>query len=170
MDETVNQEQVTTGQPEVKTFTQEELNSIVEERLNRERKKYEGFEDYKAKAEQLDQIEEANKSELQKATEKAEKLEAELTSLKNAESLRKIKEKVATETGVPAGLLTAETEEACTEQANAILAFAQPKTGYPNLKDSGEVTTPTMTKEEILAIKDERKRLKAIESNINLFK
>lgn len=170
MNETVNQEQVTTEQPEGKTFTQEELNNIVEERLNRERKKYEGFEDYKAKAEQLDQIEEANKTELQKATERAEKLEAELTSLKNAESLRKIREKVATETGVPVGLLTAETEEACTEQANAILAFAQPKTSYPSLKDGGEVTAPTMTKAEILAIKDERQRLKAIESNINLFK
>ena len=46
MSETVNQEQ-TTEAP--KTFTQQEMDAIIADRLKRERSKYEGFEDYKAK-------------------------------------------------------------------------------------------------------------------------
>ena len=47
MEETVNQE--TTAAE--KTFTQSELDSIVADRLRRERSKYEGFDEIKAKAE-----------------------------------------------------------------------------------------------------------------------
>ena len=140
MSETVNQEtNATTEQaPETKTFTQDELNTIVAERLERERKKFEGFDDFKAKAARLDELEAASKTELQKATEKAEKLEKELSTLKNAEKVRGVRSEVAKETGVPAELLTGETKEACQEQAKAILAFAKPG-GYPSLKDGGEV-------------------------------
>jgi hypothetical protein len=138
--ETVNQEATTNE----KTFTQTELDAIVSERLKRERAKYEGYEDLKAKADKLDAIEEASKTELQKAMEKAHSLETELNSLKKAESVRLIREKVAKETGIPMAsmsLLTGETEEACQEQAKAILAIAQPNTSYPQLKDGGELTT-----------------------------
>lgn len=131
MSETVNQE------PATKTFTQEEVNAIVADRLDRERKKYEGFDEIKAKAEKLDEIEEANKSELQKATERAAQLEAELNGLKQAESVRTIREKVAKETGVPASLLTFETEDECKAQAQQILSFSKPA-GYPSIKDGGE--------------------------------
>lgn len=167
--ETVNQE----ATENEKTFTQQELDAIVSDRLKRERAKYEGFEDLKAKAEKLDAIEEASKTELQKATERAQELETELNGLKKAESVRLIREKVAKEAGIPMAsmsLLTGETEEACLEQAKTILAIAQPNTSYPQLKDGGEVNAPTMTKADILAIKDERQRIKAIENNINLFK
>ena len=139
MSETVNQETNATGvQAEAKTFTQEELNSIVADRLERERKKFEGYEDFKAKASRLDELEAASKTELQKATERAEKLESELKGLKKAEAVRTARAEVAKETGVPMELLTAETVEACQEQAKAILEFAKPG-GYPSLKDGGEV-------------------------------
>ena len=48
-----------------------------------------------------------------------------------------MREKVAKETGIPSSLLTEETEEACTAQANAIKAFARPT--YPTIRDGGEV-------------------------------
>ena len=65
-----------------KTFTQAELDQIVTDRLARERKKYEGFDELKAKASKLDELEAANKTELEKATRRAEeadqkRLEAE---------------------------------------------------------------------------------------------
>ena len=53
--------------------TQEDLDIIVGERLKREREKYADYEALKEKAAKYDQAEEASKSELQKATEKAEK-------------------------------------------------------------------------------------------------
>lgn len=71
------------------------------------------------------------------AAEKAEKLQKELDGMKAAESVRGIREKVAGEKKIPVSLLTAETEEDCAKQADAILAFAQPA-GYPDVRDGGE--------------------------------
>ena len=119
-----------------KTFTQDEVDRIVGDRLSRERAKYPDYEDLKAKAAKLDEMEEASKTELQKATDRAEKLQAELDGMKKAESVRAMRDKVADETGIPANLLTGDTEEACKEQAEAIKAYAQPT--YPKVKDGGE--------------------------------
>lgn len=134
--ETVNQENATVN--EEKTFTQTELDQIIGERLKREREKYDDYDSLKEKAQKLDQIEEAAKSELQKATERAEKLQAELSAMKHTEEVRTIRDRVAQATGVPASLLTGDTEEDCTEQANGILSF-KTSTGYPTIKDGGEI-------------------------------
>ena len=133
MAETVNQE---TGNQEQKTFTQDELNAVVNDRLKREREKYADYSDLKKKAELYDKYEEESKSEIQKATERAEKLQAELDGIKKQEEVRGIREKVSKETGVPASLLSGMTEEDCKEQAEGIKAFANPS--YPNVKDKGE--------------------------------
>lgn len=130
-------EENTVVTPEAKTFTQDELNAIVADRLAREKAKYEGFEEIKAKAEKYDSLEEANKSELQKASEKVASLEAKLASMEKSEEIRTIRDKVSAESGVPVNLLTADTEEACIEQANAIKEYATPN--YPTVKDAGEV-------------------------------
>ena len=137
----MNQEATTptANEPE-RTFTQAELDAIVRDRLQRERNKYADYEAYKEKAEKFDAAEEAQKTELQKATERATALETELNTLKRANEIRVIRDQVAKETGVPATLLTADTEEACKEQAEAIKAFAQPPSGYPVINDAGEVT------------------------------
>ena len=90
--ETVNQGQDTAQQPE-RTFTQSELDAIISDRLKREREKYVDYDDLKAKADKYDQAEEAAKSDLQKATERADALQSQLDSLLKADSLRKIREK-----------------------------------------------------------------------------
>ena len=128
-----------TAKQEPKTFTQEELDGIVADRIKRERAKYEGFDDLKAKAEEYDKMVEANKTELQKATERAAELEKILEEKNKAEAIRTTREKVASEKGLPVNLLTATTEEACVEQAEAILSFAKPS-GYPAVKDGGETS------------------------------
>ena len=135
--ETVNQEQATSTEVE-KTFNQSELDAIISDRLKREREKYADYDALKEKATRLDEIEEASKTELQKATERAERLESELTQMKKAEEIRQIRDKVATTTGVPASLLSGETEDACTEQAKAILSFKS-SSSYPVIKDGGEI-------------------------------
>ena len=127
---------------QIRTFTQEEVNAIVGKRLAEEKGKFSDYEDLKAKAMKLDEIEEANKSELQKATERANNLEAELNGLKKAEEVRLMRENVAKETGVPSSLLNGDTEESCKAQAEAIKAYAQPG-GYPKVKDGGEVPQNT---------------------------
>lgn len=129
---------------ELKTYTQEEVDKIVEGRIGRERAKYGDYEELKAKATKYEELENANKSELQKAQEKAAEFEgkaAELTKklndMEKEKSIREMREKVAAEKKLPADLLTGETEEACTAQADAILKFAAGN-GYPVVKDGGE--------------------------------
>lgn len=137
MSETVNQENnATVEQPkEEKLFTQEQVNGFFNKRYSEMMSK---LDEYKAKAEKFDELEEANKSELQKATERAAQLESELNQIKKEASIKDVRNKVAKELGVPADLLTAETEDACKEQAKAILNFAKPSS-YPTIKDAGEV-------------------------------
>lgn len=124
-------------QTEEKTFTQAELNAIVQDRIARERSKYGNFEELKEKALKFDQIEEESKSELQKATERADSLQAELDKMKKADAVRTLREEVSKETGVPANLLHGTTKEECEAQAKDILAYAKPN--YPNVEDKGEV-------------------------------
>ena len=126
------------GETQNRTFSQDEVNAIVGKRLAEEKGKYADYEDLKAKAAKFDEAEEASKSELQKATERAAALEQELNGMKQAETVRNIRENVAKETGIPANLLTGTTEEECKAQAAAIADFAKPAP-YPTVKDGGEV-------------------------------
>ena len=139
MAETVHQENTPAAgeQQTERTFTQAEMNAIISDRLTRERSKYADYDDLKAKAAQFDAAQEAGKTELQKANEKAAKLQEQLDTLTKAHTLRELRSKVAAATGVPAELLSGDTEESCTAQAQAILKFAQP--GYPSIRDGGEV-------------------------------
>lgn len=119
-----------------KSFTQEQVNAIVSERLKQERGKFSDYESLKEKAAKFDAAEEASKTELQKATERAEALQKELDSLKSENEIRAIKEEVAASTGVPVNLLTGTTKEDCEAQAKALLEFAG-KNSYPVVKDGG---------------------------------
>lgn len=118
MNETVNQETNGTAaaQQEIRTFTQAEVNAIVADRLARERAKYADYDDLKSKA------------------AKADALQQQMDAMAADSARKAMKQKVSGKTGVPADLLTGETEEACTAQAQAIRAYANP---YPNVKDGG---------------------------------
>lgn len=154
--ETVNQEQNNatnnngaSEQGAKNTFTQEKVNQIVNDRLAREKAKFSDYEDLKAKAAKYDEAEEANKTELQKANDKAAALEKELNSLKAKNAIDEIRTKVASETGVPVNLITGTDEETCRDQAKAILEYAKPGS-YPKVKDNGEskVTDKRLTREQ----------------------
>lgn len=137
----MEQTEVTTQAPqqtEERTFTQAELNAIVQKRIGEVSAKYGNYEELKEKALKFDKIEEESKSELQKATERADALQKELDGMKKADSIRKIREDVAKELGVPSNLLYGDTKEECEAQAKDLLSFAKTNT-YPVVKDAGEV-------------------------------
>lgn len=127
-----------TESQEKRTFTQDEVNQIVADRLKRESAKYADYEQLKTKASKFDENEEAKKTELQKANEKTAELQRQLDAMNQEKAQRDIREKVAKETGVPASLLTGTTEEICKEQAEAILEFKGEKQSYPSVKDGGD--------------------------------
>lgn len=97
------------GQSE-RTFTQAELDQIVNERLGRERQKY---SDYNA-------------------------IKNELSTLKQQNAVRDIRVSVGKAKDVPWELLTGDTKEACEEQADAILAFAAGRKTKSTVPDGGE--------------------------------
>lgn len=157
-----------TETPQERTFTQSELDKIVQKRVAEERA---NIDELKEKASKFDEMEEANKTELEKAHEKAEELQKKLDSIEKANQLNAIRQKVAEETGVNASYLNGSTEEECRAIADNFKAFAEASKApvAPNVVDGGETTPPTMTKADILAIPNEKERLKAIQENIDLF-
>jgi hypothetical protein len=70
----------TTETPADRTFTQAELDRVVQDRIARERSKYEGFDDLKKKAEQFDKLQQDQLSELERANAAREKAQADATA------------------------------------------------------------------------------------------
>ena len=113
-----------------KTFTQEELNAIVADRLERERKKYADYDDLKKDAEAYRAKQEADKTELQKAQDRIAELEREQGERKKKDEHAALVAKVMGEQKVDAkyaSLLTAEDEDGLVAQAKLIgERFADP--------------------------------------------
>lgn len=122
------------------TFTQAELNAIVQKRVGEVNAKYADYEEVKAKATKYDEL--GSVEELQKAASEVDALRGELTAMKEAEEIRVMRDDVSKEYGIPASLLTATTKEECEAQAQGIKDFAKPK-AYPAVRDSGEVNKTT---------------------------
>lgn len=117
----------------VKTFTQEEVNAMIGKRVNEITAKYADYNDLKEKAGKYDEIAESNKTELQKATERANALQKQLDGITKANTIRDARDKVAKEMGIPADLLTGDDEETCKKQAEAMLKHFKPKS-YPGTR------------------------------------
>lgn len=115
-----------------KTFTQAELDAAVENRLARERAKYSDYDTLKDKAAKFDQAQEAAKSELQKAQERASDFEAKYNASKKALATAKARSKVAAETGVPEALLVGENEEELKAHAASLLQWRGDAPKAPN--------------------------------------
>lgn len=138
LNETMDNGTVTEQTQAERTFTQAELDEIVKNRVAKEKARFQDYEALKEKASKFDEIEEANKTELQKATEKAEALQNQIDAMTKAQTIREMHAKVAKDTGVPAELLHGESEEECMEQAYGILAYKN-NAVYPSVKDGGEI-------------------------------
>lgn len=114
-----------------RTFTQDEVNSIVSGRLAEERKKYSDYDTMKKQLEGYDDI--------KKKADTADGLQKQLDQLKADNKVKEMRERIAGETGVPAHLLTGSDEESCKKQAQDIAAFAGKKS-YPGTKKNGSKT------------------------------
>ena len=134
-----------TDQTADETFTapasQEEMDRIIQARLDRERKKFADYDELKKAADRLTQIEEANKSEAEKAAARAEAAEKRAAELE-AKALRA---EVAAAKGVPAALLTGSTQEELEAAADALIAFrGEQKSAGPSSSSLGRVNKTTV--------------------------
>lgn len=101
--------------------SQDDLNKVIADRVQRERAKYADYKDVKAKAAKLDEIEQASLTEAEKAAARITALETELNGVRN-ESTRL---RIATEHGITdpddiALFLTGTDEETLTKQAKRL--------------------------------------------------
>jgi hypothetical protein len=97
---------------EGKSFTQEDVNKIVEDRLARERQKYSEFETYKEKAEKFSEL------EARVTTAEAKVAETELAL---------VRARVSAETGIPENVLQGNDEAAIRQTAEDISNFVSKK-------------------------------------------
>ncbi|WP_106507503.1 hypothetical protein [Brachybacterium timonense] len=121
-----------TGTPA--TFTQEQVNAFVAEAKRKTRDQFADYEDLKAKAAQFDQAQDAAKSDLQRASERADKAEKDLAAATDritAMQHQILVAEVAAAKGVPAGNLTGTTREELEASADALLAWAGPRQEEP---------------------------------------
>lgn len=101
-------------QPE-STFSQEDVNRIVQERLQREREKYSDYDELKTAAERAQELE----AEKQTLAERVAEFEAK-------EERQKLVSDVANDTGVPADALRGDTKEELEAHAEVLKALMKP--------------------------------------------
>ena len=123
--------------PTIRTFTQEEVDKLLGQRLYEERAKYADYAELKSKAANHDELEQKYKD----ANSKNAELQSMVDSLQRNIDIGNIRKKVSAETGIPLDLLTGDTEESCKSQAEAMIKWRESQApNYPSVKDGGEVT------------------------------
>lgn len=161
-----------------KTYTDEEVDAIVAKKLAREKKKNEqAIKDAVAEAQKLAQMDEA-----ERAKHEHEELMKELTALRQErarEEMTKTARGILKSNGINAddALVSMLIRDDAEQTAEAVKSFSAlfASAVQDGIKDALRGNTPakgpapTITKEEILAIEDRTKRLKAINENLNLF-
>lgn len=103
--------------------TQDELNAVIKDRIDRERSKFSDYKDVKAKATRLDELEAANQTEAERTAKRITDLETELNNTRR-DSLRL---KIASAHGITDAddidlFLTGSDEETLTKQATRLAA------------------------------------------------
>lgn len=109
--------------------SQEQLNSVLADRLRRERAKYADYAELQAKAAASDEL-----------TTRAEEAEAKLAELTHANEVRSWRDALAAEYGVPADALRGETKEALEEHAVQLQSLLNAKPAAPRtvIRTEGE--------------------------------
>lgn len=131
------------GGSQEKTFTQEEVNSLLAKEKRETQAKYPDYAKYKAAYEEAQKKADADKSDLEKAIEAKNNAEAELAALKADKERSGWVAAVSKETGVPEAALHGSTEEEVRACADALKEyFAKPSapkvnTGKPSTHEGG---------------------------------
>lgn len=121
------------------------------------------------KAEDLEESNATLQANLAEATKRAEAAEAKVTEMETAAARDRAVNAIAAETGVSAAILarmSGSTEDEIRANAEVVRATMPI---YPTTREGGSGPAPTVTKESILKIENERERLKAIADHADLF-
>ncbi|MBQ2680458.1 MAG: hypothetical protein IJF97_00825 [Eggerthellaceae bacterium] len=138
MPENTQQAQPNEDQP--RTFTQEQVDNIVRERLARAKAEPPAdYEELKAKAAKYDEAQEAAKSDLQRATEEKDKWKDRYEELKAGNDRRDAIAAAASEYGVDAAMLERMSGDVV-DNAKFLKSQAETTRKFPTVSDGGQQT------------------------------
>jgi hypothetical protein len=120
--------------------TQDQYDAVAARIRKEEAARYEGYSDYKQAAERLQEIEDADKSELDKLKERAEAAEAKARAYEQAAQIDAWRQEVSKKTGVAAELLRGTTKEELQEHAEALAGYVKPSAA-PHIESDGKQST-----------------------------
>lgn len=123
------------NEPEPKSFTQEQVDQIVERRLAKELGKYKDYDELKSKAMRLDEMENAGKSELDKLKESNAALRKQIDDAAAEKQHAEWVSEVAKDKGVPAELLRGGTKEELEAHADLLQAALHPASKPPQVRN-----------------------------------
>ena len=123
-----------------RTFTQEEVNSFIARERRETEARFSDYEDLKAKAARLDEIEEAGKTELERTSEALAAATAELEQLRAERERAELTAQVARDTGLPPDVvasLNGADADALRAQAESIVTTMGAQKGAPTVPEAG---------------------------------
>lgn len=120
---------------EPKSFTQEQVDQIVEKRLAKERGKYKDYDELKSKAMKLDEMENAGKSEIDKLKESNAALRKQIDDAAAEKQHAEWVSEVAKDKDVPAELLRGGSKEELEAHADFLRAALHPASKPPRVKN-----------------------------------
>lgn len=129
------------NEPEPKSFTQEQVDQIVERRLAKERGKYKDYDELKTKAMKLDEMENAGKSEIDKLTESNAALRKQIDDAAAEKQHAEWVSEVAKDKGVPAELLRGSTRDELEAHAELLHKALNPSSKAPQVRN--QTRTPS---------------------------
>lgn len=120
---------------EPKSFTQEQVDQIVEKRSAKERGKYKDYDELKSKAMKLDEMENAGKSEIDKLKESNAALRKQIDDAAAEKQHAEWVSEVAKDKDVPAELLRGGSKEELEAHADLLRAALHPASKPPRVKN-----------------------------------
>jgi hypothetical protein len=147
-------------------FTQEEFNRLLAREKYALRDKYADYDELKAKAAKLDELEQAQKSDLEKAQDALAAMQKERDEAIAERDAKQAEidhaaavQKAASEYKVDAALLARMSGDV-DENAQFLAEQNANAQKYPNVRDNGEGNAAPLTEAEIAAEKDPAKRVR----------
>lgn len=107
----MSEEEGNNDQPESKTFTQEQVNAFLADQKRKLSERFGDYDELKEKASKLTEIEEATKSELQKALDRAAEAEKRVAAFEQREQVAKWASEIVKGSSIPASVLRGTTRE-----------------------------------------------------------
>lgn len=125
-EENLNPDAAAGGEEFKPITTQEQLNKLIGGRIEAVKAKFADYDDIKAKASEFDNLAEANKTELQKALDRAAAAEQKAAEFEAKEQRTKWAEEIVKDSEVPAAVLRGSTREELEEHFTALSALVKP--------------------------------------------